>query len=62
MNLSDPAFSYLFMIIPMFFALTVIGQGIQKIARERKDGPGVLIFGILLLAMIAYAYFAFIRV
>ncbi len=49
------------MIIPTFFALTVVGQGISKMLKEEKDGPVAIGLGIFLLVLIAGAYWFFIR-
>ncbi len=61
MDLQNPAISYSLLIIPTFFALTVVIQGLSKIAKEEKDGPVALGLGIFLLILIAVVYFMFIR-
>lgn len=61
MDLSSPAITYSMMIIPTFFALTVVGQGISKMLKEEKDGPVAIGLGIFLLVLIAGAYWFFIR-
>jgi len=49
------------MVIPTFFAVVVVGQGIYKITKGEQDGGVVLTFGIIFLALIAAAYFFFIK-
>jgi len=61
MNLSGPGITYLLMVIPTFFAVVVVGQGIYKITKGEQDGGVVLTFGIIFLALIAAAYFFFIK-
>ncbi|MEK7533669.1 MAG: hypothetical protein AAB542_04505 [Patescibacteria group bacterium] len=61
MDLSSPAITYSLLIIPTFFALTVMGQGMSKIIKEEKDGPVAVGLGICLLVLIAGAYWFFIR-
>ncbi len=61
MDFSRPEISYIFLIIPAFFALTVIGQGMNKLARGEEDGPVALGFGSFLLVLIGVAYWMFIR-
>lgn len=61
MDLSSPAITYSLLIIPTFFALTVMGQGISKIIKEEKDGPVAVGLGICLLVLIAGTYWFFIR-
>ena len=47
MNLSGPGASYIFLMIPTLFALTVVGQGVYKMARNQSDGQMVLGLGLL---------------
>lgn len=61
MNFDNPAISYALLIIPTFFALTVIMQGVSKISKQERDGQVALGFGVFLLVLIAVAYFLFIR-
>jgi len=61
MDLSSPAITYALLIIPTFFALTVIFQGVSKMAKGERDGSVAFGFGIFLLILIAAAYFLFIR-
>jgi|GEM_PF-648193 len=59
--LSRPEFSYVFLVIPVFFAFTVIGQGITKISKQQEDGPIALGVGIFLCMLIAAVYWFVIR-
>ena len=61
MNFNSPAISYVFLIIPAFFALTVVGQGLSKMIAGKEDGGVALGFGIFLLILIGAAYWMFIR-
>lgn len=61
MDLTSPAITYALLIIPVFFALTVIFQGISKMAKGERDGSVALGFGVFLLVLITAAYFLFIR-
>lgn len=61
MDLSSPAITYSLLIIPTFFALTVMGQGMSRIIKEEKDGPVAVGLGICLLVLIAGTYWFFIR-
>ncbi len=61
MDLSSPAITYSLLIIPTFFALTIVGQGISKIIKEEKDGSVAVSLGVLLIVFIAGAYWFFIR-
>lgn len=61
MDFTNSAITYALLIIPTFFALTVVGQGITKIAKQETDGPIAIGFGVFLLLLIGVAYFLFIR-
>lgn len=61
MNLTGPAITYIFLVIPALFALAVVGQGIYKIVRGEADGKIALGFGIVFSLLVAAAYFLFIR-
>jgi hypothetical protein len=53
--------TYAFLIIPSFFAVVVLIQGINKTLQGNKEGYVALGFGIFFLILIATAYFLFIR-
>lgn len=61
MDFTSPAVTYSMLIIPIFFALTVVGQGISKIIKDEKDGPMAVGLGVCLLILIGGAYWFFIR-
>lgn len=61
MDSSNAAIIYVLLVIPTLFALTVLGQGIVKFAKQKEDGPVALGFGVILVGLIAAAYWWFIR-
>ncbi len=61
MNLSGPGLTYIFLIIPILFALVVFGQGLYKMSRKESDGQLIAIFGTVFLILIAGAWWFFIR-
>lgn len=61
MDVSRPEISYLFLVIPAFFALTVLFQGLGKLSREEEDAPIAVGFGVVLLILIGAAYWWLIR-
>ncbi len=61
MDFSGPGLTYAFLIIPSFFALVVVLQGFEKLAKQEKEGWVALGFGIFFFILIAAAYFLFIR-
>lgn len=60
MDPSDPALLYLVLILPSLFALTLLAEGLHKILRK-ESGWVSLLFGLLFLFVIIYAYFNFLR-
>lgn len=61
MDLSGPGITYAFLIIPSMFALVVLVQGIEKLSKGETEGYVALGFGVVFIALIAAAYFLFIR-
>lgn len=61
MDAASSAITYAFLVIPAFFALTVLSQGIVKIRKAEKDGTIVLGMGIVLCLLVVSAYWWFIR-
>jgi hypothetical protein len=59
--MDGPGITYAFLIIPSFFALVVVLQGVEKIIHHSKEGYVALGFGIFFLILIAAAYIFFIR-
>jgi hypothetical protein len=61
MNFSGAGISYAFMIIPSFFALVVILQGIEKLTHHDQEGYVAMGFGIFFMILIIAAFFLFIK-
>lgn len=61
MDFSSAGVTYAFLIIPSFFALIVTLQGVEKLTQGNKEGSVALGFGLVFFALIAGAYFFFIR-
>jgi hypothetical protein len=61
MDLSGPGVTYALLIIPSLFAVVVILQGIEKVAKHEPDGKVAIGFGIVFLVLIALAYFFYIK-
>lgn len=60
MNLEDPAFLYIALILPSLFALTMVADGLHKVLRKESGWINFLM-GMAFLAIILYAYFSFLR-
>lgn len=59
MTTSDPQFLYMILILPSLFGLTLVGDGLNKMMHE--DGGGVIsvVFGIIFIGVVIFAYFFF---
>lgn len=59
MNLSDPQFLYMILVLPSLFGLTLIGEGLNKILKDERAGWLSIVFGFLFIAAVIFAYFFF---
>ncbi|OGG29672.1 hypothetical protein A3A63_03355 [Candidatus Gottesmanbacteria bacterium RIFCSPLOWO2_01_FULL_46_9] len=59
--MDGPGITYAFLIIPSFFAVVVVLQGVEKLAHHNKEGYVALGFGVFFFILIAAAYVLFIR-
>lgn len=61
MSPSDPQFLYMILVLPTLFGLTLVGEGLNKILKEEMQGWLSLIFGILFIGVVIFAYIFFSR-
>jgi hypothetical protein len=59
MTSADPQFLYMILVLPSLFGLTLIGEGINKVIHEDWNGVMSIIFGMLFLGVVVFAYFFF---
>jgi len=59
MNTSEPQFLYMILILPTLFGLTLVGEGLNKILKDEKAGWTSIIFGILFIIVVVFAYMFF---
>lgn len=59
MNPKDPQFLYLVLILPTLFGLTLIGEGLNKILKSEGAGWVSVLFGILFIGVVIFAYWFF---
>jgi hypothetical protein len=57
MEVSDPQFLYMVLILPTLFGLTLIGEGLNKILKSELAGWISIVFGILFIMVVMFAYF-----
>jgi O-antigen/teichoic acid export membrane protein len=55
----DPQFLYMILVLPSLFGLTLLGEGINKVVHEEWNGIVSVIFGLMFIGMVAFAYFFF---
>lgn len=58
MSATDPQFLYMILILPSLFGLTLIGEGINKIAHDEWNGMISVIFGLLFVAVVIFPIFS----
>lgn len=59
MNTTDPQFLYMILVLPSLFGLTLLGEGINKIIHEEWNGILSVIFGVMFLGAVIFAYLFF---
>lgn len=57
MNISAPQFTYILLVLPFLFGITLIGDGIHKFVSEEESGVVSIVIGIIFLAIVVLAYF-----
>ena len=61
MNVNDPQFLYIFLILPALFGVTLIGEGICKVINEEWSGLINLVLGMVFIGFVVIAYFMFMN-
>lgn len=59
MSPSDPQFLYMILVLPSLFGLTLVGEGLNKIIHEEWSGLISIIFGLMFIAVVVFAFFFF---
>lgn len=61
MSISDPQFFYMVLVLPGLFGVTLLGEGIAKIFHQENGAWMSVIFGIvfILVVIFAFLFFAF---
>ena len=59
MKTTEPQFLYMILILPTLFGLTLIGEGLNKILKDEKTGWTSIVFGVLFVAVVVFAYLFF---
>ena len=56
---SDPQFLYMILILPSLFGLTLVGDGLNKVVHEESGGYISIVFGIIFIGVVIFAYLFF---
>ncbi len=59
MKTTEPQFLYMILILPTLFGLTLIGEGLNKVLKDEKTGWTSIIFGVLFVVVVVFAYLFF---
>jgi len=56
---SDPQFLYMILVLPTLFGLTLVGEGLNKILKSDQAGWLSMIFGLMFIGVVIFAYLFF---
>ncbi len=59
MKPTEPQFLYMILVLPTLFGLTLIGEGLNKILGNERQGWLSLIFGALFILVVIFAWWFF---
>jgi len=59
MNLKDPQFLYMILVLPTLFGLTLVGEGLNKVLKNDTAGWLSMIFGVLFIGVVIFAFLFF---
>jgi hypothetical protein len=53
---ADPQFLYMILVLPSLFGLTLVGDGLYRIAHKEVGGFLNLVFGVLFIGMVVFTF------
>jgi len=59
MSSTDPQFLYMILVLPSLFGLTLVGDGLNKMMHEDTGGFLSIVFGLVFIAVVIFAYVFF---
>lgn len=59
MSTTDPQFLYMILVLPSLFGLTLVGDGLNKLIHEESGGFVSIIFGVVFIGVVLFAYVFF---
>jgi hypothetical protein len=57
MTIKDPSFFYVGLVLPTLFGLTLVGEGLSKVLKDKRMGWVSVILGLLFIAVIIFVFF-----
>ncbi len=62
MRPTDPQFLYMILVLPTLFGLTLVGEGLNKVLKNETAGWLSILFGVLFIGVVIFAFFFFSQV
>ncbi|OGM13167.1 hypothetical protein A2V80_01060 [Candidatus Woesebacteria bacterium RBG_16_39_8b] len=59
MSSNDPQFLYMILVLPSLFGLTLVGDGLNKVMHEESGGIISIIFGLIFIGVVVFAFLFF---
>lgn len=59
MTPTDPQFLYMILVLPSLFGLTLVGDGLNKMMHEESGGFISIVFGLIFIGVVIFAYLFF---
>jgi hypothetical protein len=59
MKPTEPQFLYMILVLPTLFGLTLVGEGLNKILKNETAGWLSIIFGVLFIGVVIFAFLFF---
>ncbi|MGB9707077.1 MAG: hypothetical protein ACPLXP_03335 [Microgenomates group bacterium] len=59
MKATDPQFLYMILVLPTLFDLTLIGEGLNKVLKDEKQGWASIVFGVVFIWVVIFAFVFF---
>ena len=61
MNLNEPQFIYMILVLPILFGLSLVAEGLNKILKEENQGWFSITLGLIFITIVVSAYFFLLR-
>ncbi len=55
----DPQILFMVLVLPAFFGLTLVGEGLNKVIKDEKMGWASIVFGLMFIGVVIFSFFFF---